>query len=104
MALTSLGKPTKATGKQREPLTLDSAGGLPTPHRPRHIKLRTIDDCRREAEKVHRDMRNGRIEPQTGTRLAYVLSQIAEMIEAHELEQRLAVLEEREKQWDLSTD
>jgi len=78
------------------PAIIDGSNGkpLPTPRRPRHIRLRSIDDCRAEAEKVYRDMRAGRIEPQAGTRLVYVLSQIVGMIEVGEIEARLDRLEQ----------
>jgi hypothetical protein len=39
-------------------------------------------------------MRAGRIEPQAGTRLVYVLSQIVGMIEVGEIEARLDRLEQ----------
>ena len=80
----------------REPVTLDSTGRAltPTPSRPKHIRLRTVADCHREAAKVYRDMRAGNIEPQEGTRLVYVLSQISSMITVGELEARIAALEE----------
>lgn len=80
----------------REPVTMDSSGRVlpPTPRRPKHIRLRTVADCHREAAKVYRDMRAGKIEPQEGTRLVYVLGQITSMITAGELEARVAALEE----------
>lgn len=80
----------------REPVTMDGTGRVlsPTPRRPKHIRLRTVADCHREAAKVYRDMRAGTIEPQEGTRLVYVLSQISGMITAGELEARIAALEE----------
>lgn len=80
---------------EHEPATIDGASGkpLPTHRRPRHIRLRTVDDCRAEAEKVYRDMRARRIEPQEGTRLVYVLSQIVGMIETADIERRLELLE-----------
>ncbi|MBI5461951.1 MAG: hypothetical protein HY941_07175 [Gammaproteobacteria bacterium] len=55
--------------------------------------MRAVADCHREAAKVYRDMRSGKIEPQEGTRLVYVLGQITSMITAGELERRIAALE-----------
>jgi hypothetical protein len=95
-----MGKPTKprqraAIETDSGPALIDGKSGkpLPTP-RPRHIRLRSINDCRAEAEKVYRDMRSEKIEPQAGTRLVYVLSQIVGMIEAGEFEERLTALEQ----------
>ena len=63
---------------------------LPTPSR---IDLKTIDDVRVEMARVYRDMRGGKIDPQDGTRLAYVLAQIGKLIESGEIEKRLEAVE-----------
>lgn len=80
-----------------EPLTIDGESGKPVPapltKRRKHIRLRSIDDVRAQAEQVYRDARNGRIEPSEGTKLMYMLSQITTMIELGDLERRLAELE-----------
>lgn len=73
-----------------ESLDLQPAAVLPTPSR---IDLKTIDDVRVEMARVYRDMRGGRIDPQDGTRMAYVLSQIGKLIASGELEKRLEALE-----------
>lgn len=102
-----MGKPSKtqprppygvdsATGRQ--PLTLCGNSGKPlsTPpakKRARHIRLRTADDVRAEAERVYRDARNGRIEPGEGTKLTYMLGQITTMIEVVQLDRRITQLE-----------
>lgn len=82
----------------RAPLTIDGESGkpLPTPpaKRAKHIRLRTIDDVRAEAERVYRDARNGRIEPHEGTKLTYMLSQITTMIELGDIDRRLTAIEE----------
>lgn len=80
----------------REPVTMDGTGRVlsPTPRRPKHIRLRTVADCHREAAKVYRDMRARIIESQDGSRLIWALSQISGMITAGELEARIAALEE----------
>lgn len=80
----------------REPVTLDSTGRVLTPtpsRRAKHIRLRTVADCHREAAKVYRGMRSGDIEPYEGTKLVWVLGQISSMIAAGELESRIAALE-----------
>ena len=57
------------------------------------IHLKTIDDVRLEMAKVYRDMKLQKIPTHDGTRLVYVLAQIGKMIEVHDLEKRLNVLE-----------
>ena len=78
----------------KEPVTVDNASGRldPTPVK---IDLKTIDDVRLEMAKVYRDMKGGKIETSDGTKLVYVLGQIGKMIEVHDIEQRLTVLENR---------
>ena len=63
----------------------------PTPS----IHLKTIDDVRLEMAKVYRDMKLQKIPTHDGTRLVYVLAQIGKMIELHELEKRVNILEEK---------
>lgn len=62
---------------------------IPTPQ----IKLATIDDCRREMARVYRDARTGQTSTADASRLVYMLTSIAKMIEIGQLEQRLAALE-----------
>lgn len=62
----------------------------PTPSR---IDLRTTDDIRLEMARVYREMRNNVIDAQQGTRLVYVLSAIGKLIEIHEIEKRIELLE-----------
>ena len=78
----------------KEPVTVDNSSGRldPTPVK---IDLKTIDDERLEMAKVYRAMKGGNIETSDGTKLVYVLGQIGKMIEAHDIEQRLSVLESR---------
>lgn len=73
-------------------VTIDGASGdlLPTP---KEIKLKTADDVRLEMARVYRDMRQGRIESQEGTRLAYVLTALNKAIETGILESRMESLE-----------
>lgn len=83
---------------ERAPLIVDGESGkpLPTPparRRAKHIRLRTVDDVRAEAERVYRDARNGKIEPHEGTRLTYMLAQITTMIELGDIERRLTLIE-----------
>ncbi len=62
---------------------------IPTPR----LKLATIEDCRREMAKVYRDAKTGKTETADASRLVYMLTAIAKLIETGQLEQRLAALE-----------
>lgn len=62
---------------------------VPTPQ----LKLATIEDCRREMARVYRDARLGQANTQDASRLVYMLTSIAKMIEVGQLEQRLIALE-----------
>jgi len=63
---------------------------LPTPSK---IPLATIGEVRREAAKVYRDCRQGRLDTAEGSRLSYMLAQIGKMILDSELEERISKLE-----------
>lgn len=62
---------------------------IPTPQ----LKLATIEDCRREMARVYRDARTGKTETGDASRLVYMLTSIAKMIEVGQLEERLNALE-----------
>ena len=65
---------------------------LPTPHR-RGPVLETLTDVRREMARVYRQMRHGRIDTQDATRMTYVLTQIAKIIQVSELDARIEAVE-----------
>ena len=65
---------------------------LPTPRR-RGPVLETLTDVRREMARVYRQMRHGRIESQDATRMTYVLTQIAKIIQTSELDARVEAVE-----------
>jgi len=65
---------------------------LHTPRR-RGPVLETLTDVRREMARVYRGMRHGRIDSQDATRMTYVLTQIAKIIQTAELEARIERLE-----------
>jgi len=81
-----------SSGENWEPATLDQQGVtlLPTPGK---IDLRDAHAIRRELAAVYRDMRKGAIEPQDGTRLAYVLDMLRKTYETAVLQERLEILE-----------
>ena len=72
---------------------LATQGGelVPIP-RPK-IDLRDAHAIRRELANVYRDMRNGTIETQDGTRLAYVLDMIRKAYETSVMQERLELME-----------
>lgn len=65
---------------------------LAIPH-PVRIDLHNAHAIRRELGSVYRDMRAGSIEPQDGTRLAYVLNLLRQSYETCVLQDRLDALE-----------
>lgn len=74
-----------------QPAIIDGMTLLPVPTPP--INLHDLEAVRREMARVYRDMRNRKIDSQEGTRLVYVLSQIAKVHEIAVLEKRLIELE-----------
>lgn len=62
---------------------------IPTPQ----LKLASIEDCRREMARVYRDARGNVADTADASRLVYMLTSIAKMIEIGQLEQRLIALE-----------
>ena len=75
-----------------EPVTIENVSGKVLPS-PKGIKLKTIDDVRVEMASVYRGMKAGSIETSDGTKLVYVLGQIGKMIEIHDIEKRIELLE-----------
>jgi hypothetical protein len=57
------------------------------------VNLSSLDDVRLEMSRVYRDMRTKRIDPQNGTRLVYVLSQLAKLREITQIARRSETLE-----------
>lgn len=75
--------------------TVDGATGKLDPT-PRRIDLSSLRDVRLELAAVYRKMDAGEIQTQDGTRRAYVLKTIHDVIVSAELERRIAELEERQ--------
>ena len=79
---------------KKSPLTIDNSNGRATPTLVK-IDLKSIDDVRLEMAKIYREMRNQKIDAADGTKLIYVLSQIGKMIEIHDIEKRINLIEEK---------
>lgn len=79
---------------KEEALTIDGATGTPVPT-PRRIDLSSLRDVRLELAALYRRIDAGEIKSQDGTRRAYVLRQIADILALTELERRVAELEQR---------
>ncbi len=79
----------------REPQTIDGAtlAIVPTPKR-RRAQLDRLEGVRSEMSRVYREMESGKRDSQDGSRLVYVLTQIAKILELTEIERRLIRLEE----------
>lgn len=61
----------------------------------RFIRLNTIDEIHSEMRKVYRDMRTKKLPMQDGSRLVFVLSQMARVAEVIRVERRLDEFQER---------
>ena len=72
--------------------TIDGETGKPDPT-PRRIDLSNLRDVRLELAAVYRKMDAGEIESQEGTRRAYVLKTIHDVIVSGEIERRIEELE-----------
>jgi hypothetical protein len=72
-------------------VVLDATTLRPVPTPP--INLHDLEAVRREMARVYRGMKAKSIDSQEGTRLVYVLTQIAKLHEAVEIERRILELE-----------
>jgi len=91
---------------KKHPETIDAATGRPEPHRGnfgthggngRRIDLANLRDVRLELSYLYRRIDAGEIESSEGSRRAYVLKTIGDIIATAELEQRLSEIEERQQ-------
>jgi hypothetical protein len=76
----------------------------PRPVPPRRNRLDTVPRCRREVARLYAEAREGKLDAQTATRLASIVALAARMIEAGELEERIARLERQEEDRDVQPD
>ncbi len=74
-----------ATGR-----TGKAGGRVPTPAK---IKLQTLEDVRREAARVYREARTGKLDTSEASKLSFMLQGVAKMIEAGQIERRIEALE-----------
>lgn len=65
----------------------------PTPSRP--INLRDVEAVRRELQRVYSEARRGTVDPVVASKLVYILSVAAKLLEQSEAEKRLTELEAR---------
>jgi len=82
-------------GAEREGHVIDGQTGLVSPT-PRPIKLSDLRSVRIELAHLYRAIDAGLIDSRDGSRRAYVLRQIADVITVAELEQRLIEIEEQQ--------
>lgn len=67
--------------------------GTPRPPSARGLRLNTLTAVQRELRRVYVDMRTRKIPSSEGTRLAFVLVQLAELHRLVDIEARLVALE-----------
>ena len=65
-------------------------GVVPTPSK---IPLQSLEDVRREAARVYREARAGRLDTSEASKLSFMLQGIGKMIEAGQIERRIEALE-----------
>ncbi len=75
--------------------TVDTSMTPPEPT-PKRIKLTTVRGVRRELASVYSDCRQGRLDPSTGSKLTYILTAVAKVLEVSDLEARLIALETKQ--------
>jgi hypothetical protein len=79
---------------EQEPQTIDGATGR-VDHPPRRIDLSNLRDVRLELAALYRRVDAGQIDSRDGSRRAFILKTIHDVIVSAELEKRLTELEER---------
>ena len=85
----------KTQSDKRQAETIDGTTGRPE-GAPRRVDLSNLRDVRLELAAVYRKMDAGEIASQDGTRRAYVLKTIHDVIVSAELERRIQELEDRQ--------
>lgn len=82
-------------------VTAPATFALAPPHTPQRspmarLRLSTMSDLAKEHRKLYREARGGVISASEATKLAYLLSTLASLLTATEIEERLGALERRE--------
>lgn len=83
----------KGKAKPVEKLVAEGVEAKPTPPKRQRLPLGTQDDVAAELARVYRAAKQGAMPTQDATRLAYILTQLRQTIEAVELERRIDALE-----------
>jgi Tfp pilus assembly pilus retraction ATPase PilT len=68
-------------------------GDTPTPSE-RRVRLETVDQVRVEMARVYREVRQGKLPPDIGSKLFYMLGVLAKTTEVVTVERRLREIEE----------
>ena len=74
----------------REPEIIDGSSFAVIPITRRRPQLGRLEGVRVEMSRIYREMESGKRDTQDGSRLVYVLTQIAKVLELTEIERRLA--------------
>lgn len=84
---------TPAKRTKHPAVTVDGRSGQLVPTPQRKIRLHDIESVRRELARVYRDIDNGKRPLEDGSKKAYMLKVMAELIQMGEWERRLALIE-----------
>lgn len=76
---------------------LDCDDPTPPGSKAKRLNLATVDDVRAEMARVYREMRYGDMPLEAGTKLTFVLGQLARVTEVTSVEHRMRDLEQRLK-------
>jgi hypothetical protein len=83
--------------ERADPITIDGVTGVAQPALPlQRTPLKRLDDVKRELGRVYRAVKAGTIPSEEGTRRAYILNTLSRVMEAADLERRLAELERQQ--------
>lgn len=83
------------TKKRAEKPAASGEGSPLPPGRGRSYRLKTMNDVRVEMARVYSDARRKQIEPETASKLTYILGQIGKVIEGGSFEERMREIEKR---------
>lgn len=81
--------------KRKELSNITKVEVIPPPGKARSLPLTTVGHCRGELAAVYRMAKNGEMDYSDATKLTYILIALGKMIVDHDLESRIAALEEK---------